>query len=194
MPQYPVVLNVYDMYWINNYTFNIGLGVFHSGVVIHGREYAYGGHPYNWSGVFDMYPKTTELLGPDFKFRETIKLGVTEFTEDELNDIIREMGSRYTGQSYHLVDKNCNHFTSELAQVLCGKNIPNWVNRLANAGSYFPFLLKCLPKEWIRPEPESPTSPLFLNNSAFHGMNNKSKKLHVNHQIVCLYMSVCTCL
>jgi len=37
--------------------------------------------------------------------RESIKLGVTEFTEDELNEIIREMGNRFTGQSYHLVDK-----------------------------------------------------------------------------------------
>lgn len=28
----PIILNVYDMYWINEYTNNIGLGVFHSGL------------------------------------------------------------------------------------------------------------------------------------------------------------------
>ncbi|XP_031572173.1 deubiquitinase DESI2-like [Actinia tenebrosa] len=181
MPQYPVFLNVYDMYWINSYTFNIGLGVFHSGVVIHGKEYAYGGHPYEWSGIFDMFPRSSDHLGPEFKFRESIKLGITEITEEELNDIVREMGARYTGVSYHLIDKNCNHFTSELSQVLCGKDIPGWVNRLANAGSYFPFLLKCLPKEWIRPEPESPTSPLFVNGSAFRELSGSDDEARIDN-------------
>lgn len=31
MSREPVLLNVYDMYKINEYTSNIGLGVFHSG-------------------------------------------------------------------------------------------------------------------------------------------------------------------
>lgn len=32
MAREPVLLNVYDMYKINEYTSNIGLGVFHSGM------------------------------------------------------------------------------------------------------------------------------------------------------------------
>ena len=32
-------------------------------------EYAFGGHPYNWSGIFDMSPKSVDTLGEDFKFR-----------------------------------------------------------------------------------------------------------------------------
>ena len=32
-------------------------------------EYAFGGHPYNWSGIFDMSPKSVDTLGDDFKFR-----------------------------------------------------------------------------------------------------------------------------
>lgn len=31
MSREPILLNVYDMYKINDYTSNIGLGVFHSG-------------------------------------------------------------------------------------------------------------------------------------------------------------------
>jgi hypothetical protein len=33
MAREPVLLNVYDMYKINEYTSNIGLGVFHSGKI-----------------------------------------------------------------------------------------------------------------------------------------------------------------
>ena len=32
-------------------------------------EYAFGGHPNNWSGIFEMSPKSVEVLGGDFKFR-----------------------------------------------------------------------------------------------------------------------------
>lgn len=32
MGREPILLNVYDMYKINDYTSNIGLGVFHSGM------------------------------------------------------------------------------------------------------------------------------------------------------------------
>ena len=38
----PVILNVYDMFGTNDYTSNVGLGVFHSGLEVYGREYAYG--------------------------------------------------------------------------------------------------------------------------------------------------------
>ena len=50
----PVILNVYDMFWTNDYTGNIGLGVYHSGLEVYGREYAYGGHPFPFSGIFDI--------------------------------------------------------------------------------------------------------------------------------------------
>ncbi|XP_020624931.1 desumoylating isopeptidase 2-like isoform X2 [Orbicella faveolata] len=165
MSGYPVVLNVYDMYWINQYTFPVGLGVFHSGVVVHGKEYAFGGHPNNWSGIFEMSPKSVEVLGDDFKFRETLTIGTTKLLPSEVEDLLRRMGKNYQGRFYHLIDKNCNHFTSEFCQALCNKSIPAWVNRLASVGSYLPFLLKCIPREWISPEPCSPTrSPSYVSH------------------------------
>lgn len=41
-----VRLNVYDLLEANKHIAWAGLGVFHSGVEVHGREYAYGGHEF----------------------------------------------------------------------------------------------------------------------------------------------------
>ncbi|XP_074168192.1 desumoylating isopeptidase 2 [Pundamilia nyererei] len=83
MANEPVILNVYDMYWINEYTSNLGIGVFHSGIEIYGRA---------------------------------------------------------------LIITYSNFF-----QLLCGREIPRWVNRLAYFSSCIPFLQSCLPKEWLTP-------------------------------------------
>ena len=46
-----------------------------------------------------------------------------------------------------------SYINYSFVQVLCGKDIPKWINRLATIGSRFPLLCACIPKEWLSPEP-----------------------------------------
>ena len=44
-------------------------------------------------------------------------LGVTDYTEEEVEQIVRLLGKKYRGTRYHLLRRNCNHFASDFAKV-----------------------------------------------------------------------------
>ncbi|KAF9617091.1 hypothetical protein IFM89_033196 [Coptis chinensis] len=64
----PVYLNVYDVTPINGYAYWIGLGVYHSGIAVHGIEYGFGAHDLPTTGIFQVEPKRC----PGFKFRNQL--------------------------------------------------------------------------------------------------------------------------
>eukprot|EP00002_Diphylleia_rotans_P008183 TRINITY_DN1791_c0_g4_i1.p1 TRINITY_DN1791_c0_g4~~TRINITY_DN1791_c0_g4_i1.p1 ORF type:complete len:228 (+),score=15.50 TRINITY_DN1791_c0_g4_i1:305-988(+) len=132
-----VYLHVYDLAWVNQYVSWAGLGVFHSGVFIYGYEICFGGHPGESTGIFKVPPK----YAPGAMFREAILIGETSMSSREVERLLDEMGREFTGSSYHLVNRNCNHFADEFCRRTMGRGIPGWVNRLAFMGSYVSCVL-----------------------------------------------------
>uniref|UniRef100_A0A1J3IQR9 DeSI-like protein n=1 Tax=Noccaea caerulescens TaxID=107243 RepID=A0A1J3IQR9_NOCCA len=128
----PVYLNVYDLTPVNNYLYWFGLGIFHSGIEAHGFEYGYGAHEYSSSGVFEVEPRSC----PGFIFRRSVLLGTTSMSRSDFRSFMEKLSRKYHGDTYHLIAKNCNHFTGEVCLQVTGKPVPGWINRMARVGSF----------------------------------------------------------
>ncbi|KFK32585.1 hypothetical protein AALP_AA6G262400 [Arabis alpina] len=125
-----VYLNVYDLTPMNAYGYWLGLGVFHSGVEVHGVEYAFGAHESSSTGIFEVEPKKC----PGFTFRKSILVGKTDSSAKEVRVFMEKLAEEYKGNKYHLIRRNCNHFCNEVCLKLTQNPIPRWVNRLARLG------------------------------------------------------------
>ena len=88
--RYPIIINVYDLNEINDYTYNFGLGIFHSGVHVHNKEWSFGGHEFPTSGCFYCEPKA---VPPPAKFRISQCVGFTTKSEREVERIVRVLGA-----------------------------------------------------------------------------------------------------
>ncbi|XP_044471041.1 deSI-like protein At4g17486 [Mangifera indica] len=128
----PVYLNVYDLTPINGYAYWFGLGIYHSGVQVHGVEYGFGAHDHSTTGIFEVEPKRC----PGFTFRKSILIGRTDLGPKEVRTFMEKLAEDYSGNTYHLITKNCNHFCNDVCLKLTKKPIPPWVNRLARLGFF----------------------------------------------------------
>eukprot|EP01126_Amoeba_proteus_P022756 TRINITY_DN2293_c0_g2_i1.p1 TRINITY_DN2293_c0_g2~~TRINITY_DN2293_c0_g2_i1.p1 ORF type:complete len:387 (+),score=84.73 TRINITY_DN2293_c0_g2_i1:343-1503(+) len=84
-------------------------------------------------GIYEQVPKE---VSPDalWVYKESVFLGNTIFSKEEVRCIVRSISPNWGKNSYHILTKNCNHFTDTLSTALVGCGIPTWVNRLAGIG------------------------------------------------------------
>lgn len=95
-------------------------GVWHTGIIVYGKEYYFGG---------DIYYDTPAETGFG-KPRLTIHLGSTLRQKDELHAfIVDELKPTFSREAYDAARNNCNHFTDKVAMWLVGKHIPEEVIR-----------------------------------------------------------------
>ncbi|SAL97918.1 hypothetical protein [Absidia glauca] len=170
-----VFVNVYDMLQPSFLTsfgyYALGVGIYHSGVEICGKEYCFGGHEYkNITGVFAVEAKVGP---PGLLFKQSISVGYTSLTNDQIHKLIQDISKDYVGTSYNLLTRNCNHFTDDLCVRLTGKHAPSWVNRAAKLGTMFPCVI---PTEWIEPPDLDGDVVPSNDQSSGSGMSYSSKE------------------
>jgi PPPDE putative peptidase domain len=155
-----VILNVYKIhpsaeeerqtsFWVRSLS-SVGLGLYHTSLSI---------PPYTYTFVANQGVVSTRggansaaVVGtPNMTFQEELRLGDVKLPRDVLNQILQILKDDYfTPTSYHLVHRNCNHFTETLATaLLCFDTVdpsassprlsttyPSYINRLAQTGSH----------------------------------------------------------
>ncbi|KAA8522189.1 hypothetical protein F0562_012862 [Nyssa sinensis] len=177
-------LSVHKMFLASNsYLYWFGLGIFHSGIEVHGLEYGFGAHEQPTSGVFEVEPRSC----PGFIFRRSVLLGSTDMSRSEFRSFMEHLSAKYHGDTYHLIAKNCNHFTDEVCMQLTGKPIPGWVNRLAQlvSGSF----CNCLLPESIKVTavghlPDHPAYSEDASDSAASSMTVESEDEELDHHLL----------
>eukprot|EP00930_Biecheleria_cincta_P096051 TRINITY_DN87927_c0_g1_i1.p1 TRINITY_DN87927_c0_g1~~TRINITY_DN87927_c0_g1_i1.p1 ORF type:complete len:833 (+),score=183.08 TRINITY_DN87927_c0_g1_i1:77-2575(+) len=117
-------------------------GIWHTGIVVFGREYWYGGQ------CFESKPEMTPFGTP----MKRIRLGATLCTRSELWDKMNmELCREYTRDAYDVLTHNCNHFSDEVAMFLLNTHIPDEVRlqpmHLAN--SLAAHALRPLLNQWL---------------------------------------------
>ena len=96
-------------------------GIWHSGIVVFGVEYFFGG------GICAA-PAGRAIPGMPY---EEITLGTTTKTQIEMEFFLQSVSHRFTQSTYSLLRHNCNNFANELSQYLLnGSGIPEHIIRL----------------------------------------------------------------
>lgn len=160
-----VHLNIYDVLTpedpatiprLNNILVHCGMGIFHTGVEVWGREFAFGGHPDDDSGIFEAPPRQC----PAVRYRTSVLLGFTKVVEKDVEQILEFLGeTEYVGNRYSLITRNCNTFSLHFTTLLgVQENFPTWVNRLAGIA----VNVKCiLPEDVVAPISDSVPTAVF---------------------------------
>lgn len=125
---YKVSLNVYDLsqglarQLSTTFLGKAIEGVWHTGIVVYGTEYYFGG------GI-QQTPAGRTPYGTPIR---VVDLGITHVPKDVFEIYLQEISPRYTEQTYSLLSHNCNNFSNEVAQFLVSATIPDYILNLPN--------------------------------------------------------------
>lgn len=143
-----VILNVYDLHTANDFVASLGLGFYHSGVEVDGREYSYS----QSGGIYDSPPRIVP------HFRGSLDMGEFVGGRSSLSAAIDALRGRFAPNRYDMVTNNCNHFSDALTFQLLGKHAPSWINRMAQLGTCVACLV---PRRALPAPPDDPRKTPF---------------------------------
>uniref|UniRef100_A0A452YDM7 PPPDE domain-containing protein n=1 Tax=Aegilops tauschii subsp. strangulata TaxID=200361 RepID=A0A452YDM7_AEGTS len=121
--EYPVKLHIYDLSrGMARQLSTTVLGkpidaIWHTGVVVHGKEYYFGG------GIQQGRPGRTPYGTP----ARVEHFGVTHVSKEDFEGFLQEISPRYTPETYNLLSNNCNHFSNEVVKFLVGSTVPSYI-------------------------------------------------------------------
>ena len=132
--EYPVVLHIYELgNEASMLLSTLGAGgIYHTGVEIGGKEYAFG----DTSGVWTQQPgRLPESFGSSASYRGTENLGNYSGRPSQLRRIVSDLKREFPPSRYELLSCNCNHFSTAMCGRLGVNAPPAYINQLAATGT-----------------------------------------------------------
>lgn len=111
----PIILQIYDLSGGMAASLSQSLigeyypAVYHTGVVVYGVEYFFGGDGIS-SCVMGQSPYGTPI--------ESRTVAQTSMSRAEVLSILRRLRGDFPGNSYHFINHNCNNFSDAFIQAL----------------------------------------------------------------------------
>lgn len=98
-------------------------------------------------------------------------MGRTALSMEQVRRIIQALSEEFQGRSYHLLLRNCNHFSDALCQALLRRPLPAFVNRVAYIGGCAACLVpvgwqQALQKAPVNADSNSQSIPQHRRSSA----------------------------
>eukprot|EP00440_Ansanella_granifera_P042698 gb/GFBE01046294.1/.p1 GENE.gb/GFBE01046294.1/~~gb/GFBE01046294.1/.p1 ORF type:complete len:199 (+),score=40.10 gb/GFBE01046294.1/:1-597(+) len=107
------------------------LGLFHCGVEVLGQEYFFGWGETELSGIRTNRPRQHAV----HSYRESIFMGKSPFSEEEIDRVVEETWSSWPELDYHPIRKNCTFFAEAfLKQLGASEPFPAWAHGAAEYG------------------------------------------------------------
>ena len=85
------------------------LGIYHTGVEVHGREWSFSSN-----GIVECCPGGCAYP----LYRESVTLGTTSLSEDEVKMLLHRFDSAWVAAEYHCIRRNCSDFSEALCVAL----------------------------------------------------------------------------
>jgi len=107
----------------------LGKSAFHVGVEVYGEEHAFGQHVASgMSGITSSkFPKSHAV----HRYKETLSLGRTSMSPDEVRSLLTAMASMWLANEYHPLRRNCVNFAEELCHRLDVNQPPAYIGALS---------------------------------------------------------------
>jgi hypothetical protein len=151
-----VTLNIYKLsfpspegssgnFWTSRLLPAIGMGAYHTSLTVGTNQH------YTFAAQQGIFQSRKEPTDSSAVFQESLFLGYCRLNRGQVLEIVQNMKATFSETAYHLVHRNCNHFTETFATALLnyedlmeGKPLlgrlnvyPVYINRLATTGTAF---------------------------------------------------------
>lgn len=133
MPRSSVKAHVYEIssMWETINSSVSSLQAYHVGVEVYGWEYTFQFIFDDPEGTGVVICKPTQAM--NYIFKESMDLGPTPYSEDQIQAIIEKLASQWLSKNYHLTRRNCVDFSRVLTAELKVRELPAWVSSAADA-------------------------------------------------------------